>query len=160
MNKKTLIAVAVILILLGVLPFQRGGPSSFDEALIHLQQEKPAAYYFEKERTLKTERGEEYKYFRLREGDFERLCKSLEPEGWKSEVLFTTWHTGRVWILYGKNFPPFTVDWMKSKEKEAAAVANRLIWIYKLKIVGCFLGGVCVLLIVYWIYRKYSRKGV
>ncbi len=159
MNKKIIIAVAVIFIALCFLPFPGHGPDSFDEVLDHLMQEMPVAYYFEKEHTLKAERDEEHKIFRLRKGDFEKLCNQLGPEGWKSEVLFTTRPTGRVWILYGRNFPPFTVDWMKAHEKEATAEANRLIWKYRAKILLWFLGAVFVLLIVYWIYRKYSRKG-
>ncbi len=140
---KIIIAAAVILVALGILPLFRQGYDAIDEVVNHLRQTRYAAYWFEKEGILKVEGKPDegkYKYFRLRNGDFEKLCKQLEPDGWKSDRLFTTRSTGRVWILYGRNVAPFAVEWMKGHENEATAEANRLIWQYKLKRAGLFLG--------------------
>lgn len=160
MNKKIIIT-AVPIIVLGFLLFLIFPTYLFDpldKVLDHIRQSRKVATYFEKERNLRVGQDEEYKIFRIPKKDFDELCRCLEPDGWKSEVLFTTRHTGRVWILYGKNFPPFTVKWMKAHEKEAAAEANRLIWRYRIKILLYFLGIVSVLLIIYGLTIRFGRQ--
>ncbi len=156
-NKNRLISVAALLASLIVLCFLfvwNGDYGSLDNAREYLREEKPLASFFKKEWILKTEKGGECRYFRVNESDFEKLCKELEPYGWKAEYLFSSKRAGEVWILYGNNFPPFEVKRMKLHEKEAASEADRLILMYRLK-AGFFLAAVgAVLLAAYYLYQR------
>lgn len=159
MSKKiTIIAAVLILVVLGFVLFSRYRLDSFDEVLTYVQQSRAVTTYFEKERNLRVGQNEKYKLFRISKDGFEELCDRMEPEDWKSEELFTTRHTGKVWILYSPSFPPFTIKWMKAHEKEAAAEVNRMIWEYRKRRLMWFLGILFMFLIFYGIFKVYSKR--
>lgn len=158
MKMKIIIAAVLIVVVLSLLPFSIRPFDPFEEVLDHIKESGKVSTYFEKECSLRVGQKEEYKIFRIPKEDFDKLCKRLEPDGWKSEIWFTSWYTGRVWILYGKNFP--SLEWMRAHEKDekqVAADANRLIWRCRVKWVLYFLGG-CVHIANHLLVNGSARK--
>jgi len=137
---------------------------SFDgdtvDALLYMERMKPVAFYFEDQKHLKTEYGDDHRIWKLGEHGFDFLFSQLKQDGWKHDELLDMKMWGNVRILYGTNYPPFTVKYMQKHSAETGKAANRLVWVHKLKNTGLFMGISFLLIIAQVIYdkRRSSQK--
>lgn len=160
---KVYILILVALFITFIDVFFPGPFSSVDDILTYINESGDVTTYFENEKNLRVGQEEEYRIFRIPKEGFLELCSRMEPEGWRSEELFTAKTTGKVWLLYPKSFPPFTVDWLKDHEEDVAREADRLVWIYRWKRLLRVPVVLFVLLIIYGVlsycYRRKLKTG-